>query len=90
MTYKNTFRKGITKEEALGLIPAEQGIAQHRGVPKTSGEQLNIEEVYGGVPMHMPSAAPVDDGSCKATTKKGKPCKGYRITDSNFCVGHSR
>ncbi len=87
--YKNTFQRGVTQEEAQGVIPAEGGMAQTRGVPKTSAEVLSAQDKFRGVPMPGPSYDAPEPVTCAATTKRGAPCKGTPVKDGDLCMVHN-
>lgn len=69
-----------------GMVPA----GSIRGaVPKSRGADIN--EIRGMVAVPWPSYA--DDPQptiCRATTKKGEPCKAAPLSDDSLCVGHAR
>ena len=90
----NTFKKGITVEEAWGLVPLDDGVRTMRGVPKTTPEELAEQGKHRGIPMPGPGMAPDREDlptlKCVAMTKKGNPCKAFATKDDVTCVAHSK
>jgi hypothetical protein len=58
MTYKNTFQRGIPREEATGVLPLTGGVPMQQGVPVINDKYLEAQEVLTGVPMPGPGLIP--------------------------------
>lgn len=59
------------------------------GCPVNSAPVEPTEEVEEEeAPAEAEAPKEADAEKCSATTKKGKPCKGKRVADSEFCMSH--